>query len=181
MRTEMACFGVRRAAVLSLILAIGWPVLAVADETRPTKPSTPADSSTGDVQERGVAPSLLEFKKDLQRKPSVPVPANPPPQLCRTETHMMTQCKCFSLAECQALTALFPNSCPAASAHCEFVPMSRGPMPALPPNLCSYQVPFPVTRCSCHTQAECQLLSPFCPGTCPPGSQSCECTPLQKR
>jgi len=32
-------------------------------------------------------------------------------------------------AERQALTAVFPNSCPAGSQHCDFVSMSRGPMP----------------------------------------------------
>jgi len=148
--------------------------------------SPPASSTTdlgSDVQERGLAPLLLE-KAPGGRKvlPTPPAPAGgPPPQLCRTETKMLTQCKCFTGAECQPLTTLFPNSCPVGSTHCEFVPMSRGPMPALPPNLCAYQVPFQVTHCSCHNQAECQLLSPFCPGSCPPGSQSCECTPMQRR
>ena len=166
--------------MLTFVLTTGHPAYAATEQTGEAPPS--GHPAGEEVQERGVTPGALgEFKKEFQRKPLVPVPAGPPPQLCRTETHMMTQCKCFNQADCQSLTALFPNSCPVGSTHCEFVPLSRGPMPALPPNLCGYQVPFPVTRCSCHTQAECQLLSPFCPGACPAGSQSCECTPMQRR
>lgn len=165
--------------MLIFVLTTGYPVSASAEQGEAPASNQPSGE---EIQERGVAPGLLgEMKKDLQRRPLAPGPAGPPPQLCHTETHMMTQCKCFNQADCQSLTVLFPNSCPSGSTHCEFIPMSRGPMPALPPNLCSYQVPFPVTRCACHTQAECQLLSPFCPAACPAGSQSCECTPFQRR
>ncbi len=165
--------------MLTFVLTTGAPVFAGADQAEaPVSTQSPSE----EIQERGGTPGLFgDVRKDLHRKPLAPGPASPPPQLCHTETHMMTQCKCFNQPDCQSLTALFPNSCPAGSSHCEFIPMSRGPMPALPPNLCSYQVPFPVTRCACHTQAECQLLSPFCPAACPAGSQSCECTPMQRR
>lgn len=165
--------------VLTFVVTTGVPVYAATESGEAPASTQP---SSEEVQERGVLPGKLgEYKQDLQRKPLIPVPAGPPPQLCHTETLTMNQCKCFNQTDCQSLTALFPNSCPAGSNHCEFIPMSRGQMPALPPNLCSYQVPFPVTRCACHTQAECQLLSPFCPAACPSGSQSCECTPMQRR
>jgi hypothetical protein len=182
MKTEMACFGVWGAVALSLILETGWPALAIADEAVPSKPSAPADSSPGNVQERGLTPIPLE-KAPGGRKvlPLPPGPGgSPPPQLCHQVTQMLTQCKCFSQAECQPLTALFPGSCPAGSQHCEFVPMSRGAMPPLPPTLCGYQVPFTLTECSCNNAADCQLLSPFCPGSCPAGSQSCTCRPLRR-
>jgi hypothetical protein len=145
-----------------------------ADADEPTLPH-----DEGSVQERGITDKLQgrTFDHRLQPQPG----GMPPPQLCHTETIMMTQCKCFSQAECQPLTALFPGSCPAGSQHCEFVPMSRGGMPPLPPNLCGYQVPFTLTECSCHNVAECQLLAPFCPGSCPAGSQSCTCRPMQRR
>ena len=180
MYTKTTCCAAWGWVLLTCVLTTGHPAYA---GTQPTDETPPSGNPAGEeVQERGVTPGALgEFKKEFQRKPLVPVPAGPPPQLCHTETRMMTQCKCFNQAECQSLTALFPNSCPVGSTHCEFVPMSRGPMPTLPPNVCNYQVPFPVTRCSCHNQAECQLLSPFCPGSCPAGSQSCDCTPMQRR
>jgi hypothetical protein len=139
----------------------------------------PASSTdANEVHERGITDKLKgkAFDSRLQTQPS----GSPPPQLCHTETRMMTQCKCFNQAECQALTALFPGSCPAGSQHCEFVPMSRGAMPSLPPNLCGYQVPFSSTECSCQNVADCQLLSPFCPGSCPAGSQSCTCRPVRR-
>ncbi len=152
-------------AVLALSLGV-VPGLWAAEEMHQPPAVSPADSSTGDVQERGLTPFPLE-KVPGGRKmlPQPPAPGGtPPPQLCHTENIMMTQCKCFNQAECQPLTALFPGSCPAGSQHCEFVPMSRGAMPFLPPNLCGYQVPLTLTECSCHNAAECQLLSPFCPG-----------------
>ena len=43
------------------------------------------------------------------------------------------------------------------------------------------KVPLTLTECSCHNVAECQLLSPFCPSSCPAASQSCTCWPLQRR
>jgi len=180
MYTKTTCIAAWGWILLTFVLTIGRTVYAATDQ--PSEATISSQSSGEDVHERGVTPGLFgNMKNDLQRKPLAPIPAGPPPQLCHTETHMMTQCKCFNQVECQSLAALFPNSCPVGSSHCEFIPMSRGPMPALPPNLCGYQVPVPVTRCSCHTQAECQLLSPFCPGACPAGSQSCECTPMQRR
>ncbi len=167
---------------LVLTFVIGCTRLSrAAEESGPTAAPS-SETATSDVQERGVTPGAFgEFKKEFQRKQPVPAPTIPPPQLCHTETRMLTQCKCFTQAECQTLTALFPGSCPAGSQHCEFVPMSRGAMPPLPPNLCKYQVPLTVTKCSCSNAADCQLLSPFCPGSCPAGSQSCECTPMQRR
>lgn len=146
------------------------------DSTREMPPASPSDA--GEVQERGLTDKLKGkvFDYKLQTQPS----GIPPARLCHTETRTTTQCKCFNQAECQALTALFPGSCPAGSQHCEFVPMSRGPMPPLPPNLCGYQVPFSWTECSCQNVADCQLLSPFCPGSCPAGSQSCTCRPMHR-
>lgn len=163
-----------RSFFVCLALLAGFS--AYADE-----PATSGDA--GGVQERGLTDAAprkgLEGSKVLP--PSKQPGGGPPPQLCHTETHMMSQCKCFNPTDCQTLTALFPGSCPAGSLHCEFVPMSRGTMPPLPPNLCGYQVPLTLTECSCHNVAECQLLSPFCPGACPAGTQSCTCRPLQRR
>ena len=179
MRRDRCRKGLTTAALLALLTLCVLPMPVAASDVVQAPPS-PKPDAAGEIQQRGLSP-LLREKTPGERK-VLPVPAGgPPAQLCRRETLMMTQCKCFNLSDCQSLTALFPNSCPAGSFHCEFVPMSRGPMPTLPPNLCNYQVPFPITRCSCHTQAECQLLSPFCPDSCPPGSQNCECTPLQRR
>jgi hypothetical protein len=170
----------KKVLLVALLSLSTMPGLCAADEGTPLPQGTIPEASTGEVQERGV-PKVPLFKNPADRK-VLPAPGGtPPPQLCHTETIMMTQCKCFNQAECQPLTALFPGSCPAGSQHCEFVPMSRGAMPPLPPNLCGYQVPFTVTKCSCNNAAECQLLSPFCPGSCPAGSQSCECTPMQRR
>lgn len=104
-----------------------------------------------------------------------------PPHLCQQITHMLTQCRCANTADCQVLTGLCPGACPAGSQNCQCTPLFRGTPPTLPPNLCGVQVPTVVTQCTCTNQAECQLLSPFCPGSCPAGSQSCECTPLQRR
>lgn len=142
-----------------------------------------AGGASDGIQERGLSTGAIGnlTDKTFQRRPAPQPFGNPPPNLCHAETRMLTQCKCFSQTECQALTALFPNSCAAGSSHCEFTPMSRGAMPPLPPNLCGYQVPLTVTKCECHSQEECQRLSPFCSGSCPPGSHSCECTPMQRR
>jgi hypothetical protein len=179
--------GFRRIIVIGTILLACSiylvPMVWAAKAKDQSSSTSTADSSTGEIQERGITPLPLEKALGGRKVlPNQPVPGgSPPPQLCHTETIMMTQCKCFNQAECQALTALFPGSCPAGSQHCEFVPMSRGAMPPLPPNLCGYQVPLTLTECSCHNAAECQMLSPFCPGSCPAGSQSCTCRPLQRR
>lgn len=169
--------------MLGLIMLAGILPLWAEDGASERSSEQTEDAVTGEVQERGVTKVPL-FKSPTDRK-VLPQPlapgGSPPAQLCHTETILMTQCKCFSQTDCQALTALFPGSCPPGSQHCEFVPMSRGTMPPLPQNLCGYQVPFPVTECSCHNQAECTLLSPFCPGACPAGSQSCTCRPMQRR
>lgn len=158
------------------------PSLNAADSSGEIPFPTTTEGSPSDVQERGLGKAQFgEMKKQSEpMQPSQPQQTLPA-QLCHAETRMMTQCKCFNQAECQPLTALFPGPCPAGSQHCEFVPMSRGPMPSLPPDLCGYQTPLTLTKCVCHNQAECQLLSPFCPGSCPAGSQSCECTPMLRR
>lgn len=174
----------RRGFLLAAVLGLCTiPFLCAAGYETPGPQDATQEHSIGETQERGVPKAPL-FKNPPDRKvmpqPSAPG-GSPPAQLCHTETIMMTQCKCFNQADCQVLTALFPNSCPAGSQHCEFVPMSRGAMPPLPPNLCSYQIALPVTECSCHSLAECQLLSPYCPGSCAAGSQTCTCRPLRRR
>ncbi len=172
--------------ILALLLSAALEAAEPKDQ-----PATPEQTSQSHpVQEPDEHPLAPVDQDDITgrgidrgpvgKKGIPPSGKNPPSHLCRTLTHMMTQCKCFNQAECQPLSALFPNSCPAGSQHCEFVPMSRGTMPPLPPNLCGYQVPLTLTECSCHTAAECQLLSPFCPGSCPAGSQSCTCRPLRR-
>jgi hypothetical protein len=154
-----------------------------ADTSSPSPPSydKPATASGG-VQERGVTKGALEtLPGTLLEGTHPPQPGgSPPPQLCHEVTHMMTQCKCFNRAECQKLTAICPSACPAGSQSCQCVPMFRGTPPPLPHHLCRYQVPLTTTECSCHNQTECQLLSPYCPGSCPAGSQSCTCTPLRR-
>lgn len=151
--------------------------LALYAATETGQGSTDAKGAdSGDIQSR----SLVDKFKGKHFQELQPIPG-PPARLCHTETVQMTQCKCFTQTECQALTALFPNSCPAGSSHCEFIPMSRGPMPPLPQNLCHYQMPLTVTQCSCNNQADCQLLSPFCPSACPAGSTSCTCRPMRRR
>jgi len=57
---------------------------------------------------------------------------------------------------------------------------SRAHAPPLPPNLCGYQVPFSWAECSCQNVADCQLLSPYCSGSCHAGSQSCTCRPMRR-
>lgn len=135
-------------------------------------------TSSEGVQGRGLTDKLRRSPLDLKRQPQPG--GSPPANLCHPVTTMLTQCKCFSQAECQPLTALFPNSCPAGSTNCAFVPMARGSMPPLPPNLCGYQMPLTVTECSCNSTADCALLSPFCPGACPAGSTSCTCRPMRR-
>lgn len=172
--------------LLMLAMCLGLGTIANSGEKASATPApSPTDGSAEGVQERGVFPrpseNVFEHPKALPTDPTPTPPlGNPPPQLCHTETVMLTQYKYFNQAEYQALTALFPNSCPAGSQHCEFVPMARGTMPPLPPTLCGYQTPLTLTKCACHNQAECSLLSPFCPGSCPPGSQSCTCQPMRR-
>lgn len=177
---------VNRWTTLGLCLTILLYTASVGftEETTPSTSPVQSHSTTegGTIQERGVtkdALGALPGKLLERRHPSQPSD-NPPPQLCREVTIMLTQCKCFNQAECQALTAILPTYCPAGSQHCEFVPLTRGTPPPLPPNLCGYQVPLRKLECACHNQAECQLLSPYCPGACPAGSQSCACTPLRR-
>lgn len=74
-----------------------------------------------------------------------------------------------------------PRSCLEGSQRCQCNPMFRGTPPPLPPSLCGYQIPIVITQCSCTNAADCQVLSPFCPGACPIGSLSCQCNPLQRR
>jgi len=170
------------AATLLLVFLIGFcSAVNAADESTETPSPPKADGSPDEIQERGVGKGAVgDIKRKYPMAQPLP-PSEPPAQLCHPETYLLTQCKCFSQTECQALTALFPNPCPPGSSHCEFTPMSRGTMPPLPPNLCSYQVPLTFTKCECHNQQECQLLTPFCQSSCPPGSTSCECTPMQRR
>ena len=52
------------------------------------------------------------MKKTFNEGPLPPGPASPPPQLCHTETHMMTQCKCFNQADCQSLTSALSQFLP---------------------------------------------------------------------
>lgn len=173
--------------LLIVIALSSVPIGLAADAEVPA--SSPTESSSqpieaGDIQERGVIPKISPGQVQREKK-ILPPPTQPggglPANLCHPVTHMMTQCKCFNRSDCQALTAICPGSCPTGSQSCQCVPLFRGTPPPLPPNLCGYQVPLTVTECTCHNQAECQLLSPFCPGSCPPGSQSCNCTPLQRR
>jgi hypothetical protein len=168
--------------LLGLVPAVDADGPPAPSPTVQEEPSSPPEA--GDIQERGVTPKIAPFKAPRDSKvlpPSKQPGGDLPAKLCHPVTHMMTQCKCFNQGECQALSALFPNSCPPGSQHCEFVPMSRGAMPPLPPNLCGYQVPWTTTECSCHNATECQQLTLICPGSCPAGSQSCQCTPRQRR
>ena len=145
------------------------------------EPSPPQEA--GDIQERGLTEAAP--RKGLKESKVLPPSKQPdgglPTNLCHPVTRMMTQCKCFNQADCQALTNLCSGSCPAGSQSCQCTPLFRGTPPPLPPNLCGYQVPWTTTQCSCNNQADCHLLSGVCPGSCPPGSQSCQCTPLQRR
>lgn len=176
-----------RCTTFSLFIAMllcGLPIGFAAESPGPPsgqeQKSQPAEA--GDIQERGVTKGAVgTLPGKVLERPRPPQPGgSPPPQLCHEITHMMTQCKCFNQTDCQALTAICPGSCPAGSQSCQCVPMFRGTPPPLPENLCGYQVPLTLTECSCHNQAECQLLSPFCPSACPAGSQNCTCRPLRR-
>jgi hypothetical protein len=47
----------------------------------------------------------------------------------------------------------------------------------LPAKLC-HEVTLMRTQCKCANATDCQVLSTLCPGSCPVGSQSCQCNPL---
>ncbi len=94
---------------------LGWYAAAETEEG-----STGAQGvDSGDTRSRGLG-DRFKSQPFKQLQPISGLPTH----LCHTEIVQMTQCKCFNQTECQALTALFPNSCPASSTHCEFVPMS---------------------------------------------------------
>jgi hypothetical protein len=143
----------------------------------------PEEQPVGEVQERGLTKGATQ---KMPRGPKVKPPPkqaedNLPANLCHQETHMMTQCRCSNDTDCQILSTLCPGSCPSGSQTCQCTPRFRGTPPPLPQNLCGYQVPLTMTKCSCSNQADCQMLSSICPGSCPVGSQSCQCTPRQRQ
>lgn len=182
---------------IGLAMSIGGSLISVAGEVSAGNQS---DSSVavehvpalqepdqqlpaGEVQERGL--KKLTPRKGARGRKTLPPPYQSggelPANLCHQETHMMTQCRCFNDADCQVLSTLCPGSCPSGSQTCQCTPMFRGTPPALPPDLCGYQVPFTITKCSCNNDADCQVLSTVCPGACPAGSHTCQCSPLQRR
>jgi hypothetical protein len=177
-------------ATLSLLIALivcGEPIGFAADPEAPSSsppvPSSQPTEAGGDIQERGLTnarpgPSLGGEK--ILPPPTQPG-GGPPPNLCHQVTQMLTQCKCFNQVDCQSLTTICPVACPTGSQSCQCIPTFRGTPPALPPNLCGYQVPLTLTQCSCSNDADCQVLATICPGACPVGSHSCQCTPLQRR
>ena len=177
-----------RATVSLFIVTLLWGV-SIGFAAESAAPSSSAQeqknqpAEAGDIQERGLTnprpgPSLGGAKM-------LPPPSQPggslPPNLCQQVTRELTQCKCFNQSDCQSLTAICQAACPAGSQTCECVPMFRGTPPPLPRKLCHYQVPITITQCSCHNDADCQVLANICPASCPVGSHSCECTPLQRR
>ena len=167
-------------------LLCGVPVGFAAESVAPSssaqeQKNQPAEA--GDIQDRGLTnprpgPALGGAK-------ILPSPTQPegglPPTLCHQVTEKLKECKCFNQADCQTLTTLCPGACPSGSQSCQCVPMFRGTPAPLPANLCHYQAPFTITKCSCHNEADCQVLANICPASCPVGSHSCECTPLQRR
>lgn len=168
--------------LLGLVPAVDADGPPAPSPTVQEEPSSPPEA--GDIQERGVTPKIAPFKAPRDSKvlpPSKQPGGGLPANLCHSETHMMTQCKCFNQADCQVLTGLCPGSCPAGSQTCQCTPMFRGTPPPLPPDLCGYQIPLVITKCSCSNDADCQILSTICPGACPVGSHSCQCSPLQRR
>jgi hypothetical protein len=171
--------------VLTALLANGASF--VAAELPTSSPTVQEEkrmsAEGGDILERGlpkVAPGKVPGGTKVAPRPAKPRGALPP-NLCHQVTHMLTQCKCFNQTDCQTLTPLCPGSCPSGSQSCQCTPMFRGTPPPLPPNLCGYHIPVVITQCSCSNDADCQVLSGICPGSCPVGSQSCQCTPLQRR
>lgn len=143
----------------------------------------PEEQPEGEIQERGLTKGTFQkMPRGTKVKPPPNQPGeNLPANLCHQETHMMTQCRCSNDTDCQVVSTLCPGSCPPGSQTCQCTPMFRGTPPPLPQDLCGYQVPLTMTKCSCNNDADCQVLSSICPGSCPVGSQSCQCSPLQRR
>ena len=143
----------------------------------------PDEQPGEEIQERGLTKGTLQkMPRGTKGKPPPNQPGgNLPANLCHQETHMMTQCRCSNNTDCQVLSNLCPGSCPVGSQTCQCTPLFRGTPPPLPQNLCGHQVPFTITKCSCSNDADCQVLSSICPGSCPVGSQSCQCTPLRRQ
>ena len=160
--------------------------LMVAAAEKGQAPAEKEQAPSGDVEERGV-PKTGEGLRvpGPQRKVLPPPPAQPggvlPPALCHQVTTMLTQCRCSNDADCQVLSTICPGACPPGSHTCQCTPLFRGTAPPLPPDLCGFQVPQVFMQCTCSNDADCQILSPFCPGSCPAGSHTCQCTPLQRR
>lgn len=182
--------------IMGLLVFFGGRHVSTAEEGTPREqpgvsspnenvPSAqePDEQPGGEIQERGLTKgNLKKIPRGTKVKPPPNLPGgNLPANLCHQETHMMTQCQCSNSADCQVLSNLCPGSCPIGSQTCQCTPLFRGTPPPLPQNLCGYQVPFTITKCSCSNDADCQVLSSICPGSCPVGSQSCQCTPLQRR
>lgn len=168
--------------LITLVMGIVLASWAAADESAVSDGSSSTEEAAAEVQERGITKDAIRKlpEKTLEQSSPPQAGGDPPAHLCHTETRMMTQCKCFNQTDCQSLTAICAGSCPSGSSSCQCVPLFRGTPPPLPQPLCGYQVPLSVTQCSCQNAAECQLLSPYCPGSCPAGSQSCTCTPLRR-
>ena len=182
--------------IIGLLVVFGGRHVSTAEEGAPSEqpdvsspkengPSAqePDEQPEGKIHERGLKKGTLrKMPRGTQVKPPPNQPGqNLPTNLCHQETHMMTQCQCSNNADCQVLSNLCPGSCPSGSQTCQCTPLFRGTPPPLPQNLCGYQVPFTITKCSCSNDLDCQVLSSICPGSCPIGSQSCQCTPLQRR
>ena len=175
-------------AMFCLLVVMPLCALSIGFAADPApSPSSPLESSGqppegGDIRERGLRNSGQGPAPGEAKIPPAPMPPGGlPPNLCHEVTQVHRQCKCFNQVECQALTGICQGACPAGSQRCECTPTFRGTSPPLPPNLCGYQSPFTITQCSCHNAADCQLLATVCPGSCPAGSHSCQCAPLQRR
>lgn len=171
--------------VFTALLTNGVSFVAAEPPSPSLLPSTHQQSNqqTGDIQEQElpkVTPGTVPGKTKILPPPNLPG-GDLPTNLCHQITRMVTQCRCSNTTNCQILSTLCPGSCPTGSHTCQCTPMFRGTPPPLPPNLCGYQVPLVVTQCSCSNDADCQVLSGICPGSCPIGSQSCQCNPLQRR
>lgn len=198
-RPQINCF-TRTLFMMSLVLWVLGGSTAFSQTSEGNTPGPPptvqeepiASGDQDEVIERGIRghdhrklPKVTPGKvpRGVLERPRQP--AQPqgglPPNLCQQVTHMVPQCRCSNPTDCQVLTGLCPGSCPAGSQTCQCSPMFRGTPPPLPPSLCGYQVPIVMTQCSCSNAADCQVLSPFCPGACPVGSLSCQCNPLQRR
>jgi len=189
MRQSVRQHSLSRLSTSSLFVAILWCGVPVGFATEPAPPSSSSQLQPGqpteaqDVQGRGF--TIPRQGPALGEATIMPAPTQPggalPPDLCQPVTHDVTQCKCFNQADCQTLTALCPGSCPAGSQSCQCVPLFRGTPPPLPRKLCHYQIQQTFMQCTCQNEADCQRLATICPGSCPVGSQSCECVPLQRR